>query len=197
MDLAFTSGLPVHLHGGLTANRLCAKSNGVACLSVGKSRTILRMVGEAPAPEATIPVPNVDVDGKMETPEDMSLSDIPPLVGDDLEELGIDPSEIQELEPPQPYKNAMAIEAIRLKFRRHENDCGSPEYQIATLTTKIAYLTEHLKKNRKDYSSTRGLRKMVSTRMRLLKYVKKQDKAKFDYLITELGIRVSSTLRNF
>ncbi len=164
-------------------------------MSTAKSRAIVRMVGEVPSAEAAADM-NLAVEEKIDTLDGASMGDIPRMTDAEYEELGIDPSTVPQLEPPQPVKNAAAIEAMRLKFRRNENDCGSPEYQIATLTAKIAYLTEHLKKNRKDHASTRGLRKMVSTRTRLLKYIKKENKATFDYLISELGIRVSKTLRS-
>ena len=61
------------------------------------------------------------------------------------------------------------------KFKTHEGDSGSPEVQIAILTRRIGELTEHLKTHRKDYSSRRGLLKMVGKRSALLKYISKKD----------------------
>jgi len=61
------------------------------------------------------------------------------------------------------------------KYRTHESDTGSPQVQIAILTTEIAELTKHLKDHKKDFSSRRGLIKKVSERRRLLKYLDRED----------------------
>ncbi len=73
--------------------------------------------------------------------------------------------------------------------RRHDKDTGSPEYQIALFTKRIARLTEHLKKNIHDYHSRRGLLKMVSKRRRLMAYLKAHDKEAYEKLIAKLGIK--------
>lgn len=75
------------------------------------------------------------------------------------------------------------------KFRRHENDTGSPEVQIAILTERIKYMTEHLKKHKKDIHSRYGLMKMVSKRKALLKYLKRTDFSKYREILQKLGIR--------
>ena len=75
------------------------------------------------------------------------------------------------------------------KFARGENDTGSPEVQIALLSERISYLTEHLKKNKKDHSSRLGLLKLVGQRKRLMKYLRKKDYAKYTEIIKALGIR--------
>jgi len=75
------------------------------------------------------------------------------------------------------------------EFGNGENDTGSAKVQIALLTTRITELTEHLTQHKKDFSSQRGLRKMVGQRRRLLKYVKRQDLAAYRDLIERLGIR--------
>ncbi len=75
------------------------------------------------------------------------------------------------------------------KYRRHEKDTGSPEAQIAVLTTRISHLTEHLKSNKKDHSSRRGLIKMVGKRNALLKYLRKIDVNRYHELISNLGLR--------
>jgi small subunit ribosomal protein S15 len=69
------------------------------------------------------------------------------------------------------------------------NDTGSPEVQVAILTSRIATLTEHFKTHTKDNHSRRGLLKMVSQRRKLLDYVKKKDEARYQSLIGRLGIR--------
>ncbi len=75
------------------------------------------------------------------------------------------------------------------QFGRGENDTGSPEVQIALLTNRIVYLTEHLKENKKDHSSRLGLLKLVGQRKRLLRYLKKKDYEKYTEIIKALGIR--------
>ncbi len=74
-------------------------------------------------------------------------------------------------------------------YKRGEADTGSPEVQIAILTTRINELTEHLKTHRKDHSSRRGLLKMVGTRSALLKYVRKNDMDRYRSIISRLGLR--------
>jgi small subunit ribosomal protein S15 len=75
------------------------------------------------------------------------------------------------------------------KYRRDEKDTGSCEVQVAILTEQIKVLTEHLKINKKDHSSRLGLLKMVGKRKRLLKYLRKDNYAKFVELVADLGIR--------
>jgi small subunit ribosomal protein S15 len=75
------------------------------------------------------------------------------------------------------------------EFRRHENDTGSPEVQIAILTRRIEQLTEHLKAHRHDESSRRGLLKLVGQRRRHLAYLKRKDAASYLGLTERLGIR--------
>lgn len=75
------------------------------------------------------------------------------------------------------------------KYGRHEGDTGSPEVQIALLTTRIGQLTEHLKTNKKDHASRRGLLKMVGARSSLLKYLTKLDLDRYHKVIESLGLR--------
>ena len=75
------------------------------------------------------------------------------------------------------------------KFKLHDSDTGSPEVQIAILTERITYLTEHFKVHKKDHHSRRGLLKIVGQRRRLLDYVKKKDDARYKSIIEKLGIR--------
>jgi len=70
-----------------------------------------------------------------------------------------------------------------------DGDTGSPEVQVAVLTERIVNLTEHFKGHKKDNHSRRGLLKMVSTRRRLLDYVKGKDTARYESLIKRLGLR--------
>lgn len=75
------------------------------------------------------------------------------------------------------------------KFAQKEGDTGSPEVQVAILTERIVNLTEHFKDHNKDNHSRRGLLKLVSQRRRLLDYVKRNDQARYQKLIEELGLR--------
>ena len=75
------------------------------------------------------------------------------------------------------------------EYATHEGDTGSPEVQIAILTKRIADLTEHLKVNKKDHHSRRGLLKMVGQRRSLLNYLIKIDIERYRAIIAELGIR--------
>jgi small subunit ribosomal protein S15 len=75
------------------------------------------------------------------------------------------------------------------KFARSEADTGSPEVQIALLSERITYLTEHFRVHAKDHHSRRGLLMLVSQRRRLLDYLKKKDVKRYRDLIQTLGIR--------
>jgi small subunit ribosomal protein S15 len=74
-------------------------------------------------------------------------------------------------------------------YKQHEKDTGSPEVQIAILSNRIAYLTEHFKTHAKDHHSRRGLLKLVGQRRKLLDYVKSKNKERYDNVIVRLGIR--------
>ncbi len=75
------------------------------------------------------------------------------------------------------------------KFKLSENDTGSSEVQIALLSNRITYLTEHFKVHKKDHHSRRGLLKLVGQRRRLLQYLKSKDVERYRKIIKELGIR--------
>ncbi|GAB4198160.1 MAG: 30S ribosomal protein S15 [Sandaracinaceae bacterium] len=75
------------------------------------------------------------------------------------------------------------------KFRTHEGDTGSPEVQIAILTERIQYLTEHFKTHAKDHHSRRGLLQLVSQRRGLLDYLRKKNVDRYRKVIAALGIR--------
>jgi small subunit ribosomal protein S15 len=81
------------------------------------------------------------------------------------------------------------------EFSRSEGDTGSPEVQVALLSNRIAYLTEHLQTNKKDHSSRLGLLKLVGQRKRLLKYLKSKDFTRYSDLISTLNIRDIKTKR--
>jgi small subunit ribosomal protein S15 len=79
--------------------------------------------------------------------------------------------------------------AIIVGNRTHDADTGSPEVQIALLSNRIEYLTEHFKLHKKDHHSRRGLLKLVGKRRRLLDYLKNNDAGRYRALIEKLGIR--------
>lgn len=85
--------------------------------------------------------------------------------------------------------NAENKKEIVGKFGKHEKDTGSPEVQVALLTGRITYLTEHFKSHKKDHHSRRGLLKLVGQRKSLLNYLKKKDIERYRAVIKELGIR--------
>ena len=78
---------------------------------------------------------------------------------------------------------------IITQYAVHEGDTGSPEVQIALLTERINHLTEHLKVNKKDHHSRRGLLKMVGKRRGLLNYLKKKDIERYREILAKLGLR--------
>ena len=80
-------------------------------------------------------------------------------------------------------------QAIIKDNARHEGDTGSPEVQIAVLSKRIAALTEHLKTNKKDHHSRRGLLKMVGHRRNLLAYLQKVDIERYRSIVARLGLR--------
>jgi small subunit ribosomal protein S15 len=82
-----------------------------------------------------------------------------------------------------------AKQEIMQKYAVHEGDTGSPEVQIAVLSARIDYLTEHLKQHKKDHHSRRGLLKMVGHRRRLLSYLYKSDIERYRSIIAKLGLR--------
>jgi small subunit ribosomal protein S15 len=88
----------------------------------------------------------------------------------------------------------MALEKVRKQsliseYKTHEKDTGSPEVQIAILSDRISYLTEHFKTHKNDHHSRRGLLKLVSQRRSLLDYLKGSDKQRYEKVVERLGLR--------
>ena len=75
------------------------------------------------------------------------------------------------------------------EFAVHEGDTGSPEVQIAILTNRIVYLTEHLKEHKKDHHSRRGLLKLVGQRRNMLDYLRRKDIERYRAILEKLGLR--------
>ena len=85
--------------------------------------------------------------------------------------------------------DAKQKEKATKEVKRHDKDTGSPEYQIALFTERIKKLTSHLKKNKQDFHSRRGLLKMVSKRKKLMDYLKKTNEKAFKAIIKGLGLK--------
>lgn len=79
--------------------------------------------------------------------------------------------------------------AVIKEYATHEGDTGSPEVQVAILTSRIQYLTEHLKEHKKDHHSRRGLLKLVGQRRNMLDYLRRKDIERYRSLIECLGLR--------
>jgi small subunit ribosomal protein S15 len=95
----------------------------------------------------------------------------------------------KDLEMAQSAQSTERKQEIISKFATHEGDTGSPEVQIALISDRISYLTEHFKANAKDHHSRRGLLKLVGQRRSLLKYLKNKDIGRYRTVIQALGIR--------
>jgi len=104
---------------------------------------------------------------------------------DDQDEVGVE----DDGQIPAWAESQQRIEELREKYRRHDKDTGSPEYQVAGMTERIAYLTKHLKEHPKDFSTRRGLVALVNKRRRLLNYLYREDINRYADIITGLGIR--------
>uniref|UniRef100_A0A7R9YE60 30S ribosomal protein S15 n=1 Tax=Pinguiococcus pyrenoidosus TaxID=172671 RepID=A0A7R9YE60_9STRA len=136
--------------------------------------------------------------------------DIDGLFGDELEMLSPLEDEVEELftaeeieameplddgktpvsdAPPGWIRNKMAVTETSSKYKRHETDSGSAEFQVATMTERIKYLTEHARRHPKDNHSRRGLIALVSKRKRLLNYLTKEKPEVVEPLCKDLGIR--------
>ncbi|MCE5311740.1 MAG: 30S ribosomal protein S15 [Nitrospiraceae bacterium] len=88
----------------------------------------------------------------------------------------------------------MALDASKKQeiitgYKVHDTDTGSPEVQVALLTERINYLTEHFKTHKKDHHSRRGLLRLVAKRKKLLNYLRDSNKARFNAVVEKLGIR--------
>ena len=79
--------------------------------------------------------------------------------------------------------------AVIKEYATHEGDTGSPEVQVAILTSRIQYLTDHLKEHKKDHHSRRGLLKLVGQRRNMLDYLRRKDIERYRSLIVRLGLR--------
>jgi small subunit ribosomal protein S15 len=92
---------------------------------------------------------------------------------------------LDETMPLEPGAKGRVIQ----QFRQHETDTGSPEVQVALLTQRISYLTDHFKTHKKDHHSRRGLLKLVGHRRRLLDYLKRADVERYRKVVVALNLR--------
>lgn len=100
-----------------------------------------------------------------------------------------------DLREPGWYRNKVAMEETQTKWKTHEADTGSPAFQIARLSAKITYMTDHARRHPKDKHSIRGLITMVNKRRKLLNYLSKKDPETVDKIVAELGIRFKAADR--
>eukprot|EP00536_Pseudo-nitzschia_multiseries_P000094 jgi/Psemu1/299847/fgenesh1_kg.2_\ len=106
----------------------------------------------------------------------------------DIEEDADDGTE-DDGQPPAWYESQQRIAELRAQVRRHDKDTGSPEFQVAGMTERIAYLTKHLQQHPKDFSTRRGLVAMVNKRRRLLNYLYAEDEDRYVAVVQSLGVR--------
>jgi small subunit ribosomal protein S15 len=131
--------------------------------------------------DVTAGLPDID-----SPPADDYIVNVGDLEGDDtVEGVGAE----DDGQPPAWAVSQQRMQELREKHRRHENDTGSPEFQVAGMTERIAYLTEHLKVHPTDYSTRRGLVALVNKRRRLLNYLCREDVNRYQELVSSLGIR--------
>lgn len=92
-------------------------------------------------------------------------------------------------EPPAWHASAERMRENREKYRLHDKDTGSPEYQVAGMTERISYLTQHLQAHPKDFSTRRGLVALVNKRRRLLNYLFRESEERYVKIVSSMGIR--------
>jgi small subunit ribosomal protein S15 len=139
--------------------------------------------------------PRTSLSEQMGEEDDMPDIDSPPaddyivnvgdLDGQEDEDAGVE----DDGEPPAWYSLAQNMKEQQEKYRLHENDTGSPEFQVAGMTERIAYLTKHLQQHPKDFSTRRGLVALVNKRRRLLNFLALEDEKRYVEIVTGLGIR--------
>ena len=118
-------------------------------------------------------------------PADDYIVNVGDLEGDDEEDVGSQ----DDGELPGWAVLEERMQAVREQHRRHDKDTGSPEFQVAGMTERIAYLTKHMQQHPKDFSTRRGLVALVNKRRRLLNYLVKEDVQRYKEIVASLGIR--------
>jgi small subunit ribosomal protein S15 len=123
-----------------------------------------------------------DIDSPPATDYIVNVGD---LDNEDDEDAGVE----DDGEVPGWAKLQDSIKEARDKYKRHDTDTGSPEYQVAGMTERISYLTKHLQMHPKDFSTRRGLVALVNKRRRLLNYLSREDENRYVEVVNSLGIR--------
>jgi len=118
-------------------------------------------------------------------PADDYIVNVGDFEGEDDGDVGLE----DDGQPPAWAVSQQRIQELREQHRIHETDTGSPEYQVAGMTERIAYLTKHLQQHPKDYSTRRGLVALVNKRRRLLNYLARKDVNRYKALVASLGVR--------
>ena len=129
----------------------------------------------------------------------VSLSSVDDIVADEEEEeeedfivaageLG-DDAESPAVEESAPFLHSVRLQEIREKYRRSDSDTGSPEFQVAGMTERISYLTEHMIVHPKDVATRRGLVALVNKRRRLLNFLARENPQRYVEVVAALGIR--------
>lgn len=118
-------------------------------------------------------------------PADDYIVNVGDLDDEEDEDAGIE----DDGQPPEWYLLQQRMQESQGKYKLHENDTGSPEYQVAGMTERIAYLTKHLQVHPKDFSTRRGLVALVNKRRRLLNFLAREDEKRYIEIVNGLGIR--------
>jgi small subunit ribosomal protein S15 len=118
-------------------------------------------------------------------PADDYIVNVGELEGEDQEDVGLE----DDGEPPAWAVAQQRVRELRERHRLHDRDTGSPEFQVAGMTERISYLTGHMQRHPKDFSTRRGLVALVNKRRRLLNYLAREDVDRYKALVASLGIR--------
>ncbi|CAB9498888.1 protein S15 [Seminavis robusta] len=174
---------------------VCALAGATAFspASYGASPSQMDRIAKEHARFSPVPIGMVDDDDDILNGADEDI-DSPPeedylVTAGELETEDDDVGLEDDGEPPAWYTSQQRMEELRIKHRRHDKDTGSPEFQVAGMTERIAYLTKHLKQHPKDFSTRRGLVALVNKRRRLLNYLAREDESRYVEVVASLGIR--------
>mmetsp|Transcript_22237 Transcript_22237/g.45011 ORF Transcript_22237/g.45011 Transcript_22237/m.45011 type:complete len:212 (-) Transcript_22237:177-812(-) len=180
-----------------------AFSKSVLLAVIAASASILIAEGFTPVSQSCFARPST-IRQKVE-PVSVSLTPVGDIIGEDEDddvnepapedfivsagELDDEPSDVIEDSEGSRFEHEERIKELRMEYRRHETDSGSPEFQVAGMTERIQYLTKHLKAHPKDFSTRRGLVALVNKRRRLLNYLFREDTDRYQAVVQSLGIR--------
>ena len=146
-------------------------------------------------PNPSTSLPSERIDGTLDD-DDLDNIDAPPAddyilqVGElEAEEGDEEAGSQDDGEPPAWYASQERMRENQEKFRLHDKDTGSPEFQVAGITERISYLTSHLQAHPKDFSTRRGLVALVNKRRRLLNYLFRESEERYVKIVSSLGIR--------